>query len=76
MFQIVNDAISTNRGLTIMRTKLIALLLGFTFCAFLNGTAFAQAKKPNILVVMGDDIGWYNPSIYHRGDMGYSDAEH
>jgi arylsulfatase len=20
---------------------------------------------------MGDDIGWYNPSIYHRGDMGY-----
>ena len=21
---------------------------------------------------MGDDIGWYNPSIYHRGDMGYS----
>ncbi len=21
---------------------------------------------------MGDDIGWYNPSIYNRGDMGYS----
>ena len=20
---------------------------------------------------MGDDIGWYNPSIYNRGDMGY-----
>src|SRR6185369_12273325 len=33
--------------------------------------AHAQAKKPNILVIMGDDIGWYNPSIYHRGDMGY-----
>jgi arylsulfatase A-like enzyme len=32
----------------------------------------AQAgKKPNILVIMGDDIGWYNPSCYHRGDMGY-----
>ena len=30
-----------------------------------------QSKKPNILVIMGDDIGWYNPSIYHRGDMGY-----
>jgi arylsulfatase A-like enzyme len=30
-----------------------------------------QGKKPNILVIMGDDIGWYNPSIYHRGDMGY-----
>ena len=20
---------------------------------------------------MGDDIGWYNTSIYNRGDMGY-----
>ena len=31
----------------------------------------SEGKKPNILVIMGDDIGWYNPSIYHRGDMGY-----
>jgi hypothetical protein len=31
----------------------------------------AQTKKPNILVIMGDDIGWYNTSIYNRGDMGY-----
>src|SRR5580698_10032824 len=31
----------------------------------------AQAKKPNSLVIMGDDIGWYNTSIYNRGDMGY-----
>jgi arylsulfatase len=28
-------------------------------------------KKPNILVIMGDDIGWFNPSCYHRGIMGY-----
>jgi arylsulfatase len=28
-------------------------------------------KKPNILVIMGDDIGWMNPSCYHRGMMGY-----
>ena len=31
----------------------------------------AQQPKPNILVIMGDDIGWFNPSIYHRGLMGY-----
>ncbi|HEY4212529.1 MAG TPA: arylsulfatase [Steroidobacteraceae bacterium] len=31
----------------------------------------ASAAKPNILVIMGDDIGWWNPSIYHRGMMGY-----
>jgi arylsulfatase A-like enzyme len=29
------------------------------------------AKKPNILVIWGDDIGWFNPSCYHQGLMGY-----
>ena len=28
-----------------------------------------QDKKPNILFIMGDDIGWMQPSIYHRGLM-------
>src|SRR3954462_5064548 len=27
------------------------------------------AKKPNILFIMGDDIGLYQPGIYHRGLM-------
>ena len=27
----------------------------------------AQDAKPNILFIMGDDIGWMQPSIYHRG---------
>jgi len=32
--------------------------------------AFAQAQsKPNILFIMGDDIGWMQPSIYHHGLM-------
>ena len=31
--------------------------------------AQAQDKKPNILFIMGDDIGWMQPSIYHRGLM-------
>jgi arylsulfatase len=31
---------------------------------------FAQ-KKPNILVIMGDDIGWFNPSCYNRGMMHF-----
>ncbi len=35
--------------------------------------SYAQkaATKPNILVIMGDDIGWLNPSCYNRGMMGY-----
>src|SRR6188472_1991205 len=32
-------------------------------------TGQAQDKKPNILFIMGDDIGWMQPSIYHRGLM-------
>jgi len=35
------------------------------------GPAVAQTDKPNILVIWGDDIGWMNPSAYHRGMMGY-----
>jgi phosphoglycerol transferase MdoB-like AlkP superfamily enzyme len=29
----------------------------------------APARKPNILVIMGDDIGWFNIGAYHRGIM-------
>ena len=28
-----------------------------------------QVKKPNILVIMGDDVGWFNIGAYHRGIM-------
>jgi arylsulfatase A-like enzyme len=31
--------------------------------------ALAQAKKPNIIVIMGDDVGWFNIGAYHRGMM-------
>ncbi len=31
--------------------------------------ALAQDKKPNIVVIMGDDIGWFNIGAYHRGIM-------
>jgi len=29
--------------------------------------AATPETKPNILFIMGDDIGWMQPSIYHRG---------
>src|SRR6516165_480684 len=38
-------------------------------------TAVAQAQqaapgaKPNILVIMGDDVGWFNIGTYHQGIM-------
>ena len=33
--------------------------------------ASAQQQKPNILIIMGDDIGYWNISAYNRGMMGY-----
>jgi len=39
--------------------------------AILSAVCPAQAadKKPNILVIMGDDVGWFNIGAYHRGIM-------
>jgi hypothetical protein len=31
----------------------------------------AQQKKPNILVIFGDDVGYWNISAYNQGMMGY-----
>jgi arylsulfatase len=31
--------------------------------------AVAQQQRPNILFIMGDDIGWYNIGAYHQGVM-------
>jgi arylsulfatase len=32
-------------------------------------TAAAEGKKPNIVFIMGDDVGWFNIGAYHRGIM-------
>ncbi|HEX8814760.1 MAG TPA: arylsulfatase [Terriglobales bacterium] len=37
-------------------------------CAFWTLNANAQ-NKPNILVIMGDDIGWFNIGAYNQGIM-------
>ncbi len=31
----------------------------------------SENKKPNILLLMGDDIGWWNISYNNKGQMGY-----
>ena len=37
--------------------------------AAITPAAAQQQQKPNILFIMGDDIGWMQPRIYHRGLM-------
>ncbi len=39
------------------------------FSVAMAGDALAQDKKPNIVVIMGDDIGMWNIGAYHRGMM-------
>src|SRR6478735_3629057 len=40
-----------------------------TLCGGLRPADAQQPQKPNILFIMGDDIGWMQPSIYHQGLM-------
>jgi arylsulfatase A-like enzyme len=53
-----------------MKTKptLLAVLCG----AMALASVHAAEKKPNVLVIMGDDVGIFNISAYHQGMMGYS----
>jgi hypothetical protein len=54
-----------------MKAKLISMAVIAGALAVSATSAFVQAKKPNILVIMGDDIGWFNASCYNSGIMGY-----
>jgi arylsulfatase A-like enzyme len=48
---------------------LIALMIGTIIGFSAAHSAWAQDKKPNIVVIMGDDVGWFNIGAYHRGIM-------
>jgi arylsulfatase len=50
------------------QASLLVALLGMSAVA--PSAAAPQTVKPNILVIMADDIGVWNVSSYHRGMMG------
>jgi len=55
-----------------MKTKLWAVVSLAAVFALGSVPAHAQtSKKPNILVMFGDDVGYWNVSAYNRGMMGY-----
>jgi arylsulfatase A-like enzyme len=53
-----------------MKTKYILPTALLWAAAFTSAHA-ADAKKPNILVIFPDDVGWQNVSAYGHGTMGY-----
>ncbi len=55
-----------------MRNVLALTALAALACLGALGPAqAAEAKKPNVLVIWGDDIGGFNISAYNQGMMGY-----
>jgi arylsulfatase A-like enzyme len=50
--------------------RFFAAVFAVTLLAAMS-TVHAQQSKPNILVIFGDDIGYWNVSAYNRGMMGY-----
>ncbi len=55
----------------VMRSLAILFASGI-FVSALPLLGQAQEKKPNTLVIWGDDIGQFNISAYNRGMMGYN----
>src|SRR6476660_3488513 len=53
----------------ILFTSGLAMLLAAAALIGAASPAQAQEKKPNILFIMGDDIGIMQPSCYHQGVM-------
>ncbi len=51
------------------RTFIAALCAVLVALAWVTSPAAAQEKKPNIIFIMGDDIGWFNIGAYHQGIM-------
>src|SRR5437764_13261804 len=47
----------------------VGMAAGAILSAAATSSSYAQGKQPNILVIMGDDVGWFNIGAYHRGMM-------
>ena len=69
-----NKAALSRRNMLLAGTTLAAASALGTAASVQKAVAQAQqaapaGQKPNILVIMGDDVGWFNIGAYHQGIM-------
>src|SRR5262249_20187088 len=57
------------RKMPLRTAWLLVLTLLVAVMALSSPAAAQQQRAPNILVIMGDDIGWFKNCAYHRGIM-------
>src|SRR6516165_10104799 len=48
---------------------IVAAALLLVLGSAISRPASGEDKKPNVLVIMGDDVGWFNIGAYHQGMM-------
>jgi arylsulfatase A-like enzyme len=58
---------SCSEGLN--KAKLLAMAGPATASTAVQAQEASSGKKPNIVFIMGDDVGWFNIGAYHRGIM-------
>jgi len=56
---------------TCLVTLLLAVCLAAPAASAADPSAGSEQSKPNILVIWGDDVGYWNVSAYNQGMMGY-----
>src|SRR5262245_39348922 len=52
-----------------MKQKQLPLWITVLCATFVAAAASAQDKKPNIIFIMGDDVGWSHIGVYNQGTM-------
>ena len=67
----VNQQLSGEERCGMKLLRLFAVITALSLTAIAQTPAQAQQKQPNIVVIWGDDIGFWNISAYSRGMMGY-----
>ena len=66
-----NKSFLSRRNVLLAGTTLAAASALASAASVTTAQAQAPGRRPNILMIMGDDIGYWNISAYSRGMMGY-----